>query len=131
MSAAVSAVQAGVAQMQAAMASAQLSAPTISGGGGGVAVPGFAVGGIFDAGPRIIGVGEDGPEAVLPIAKIVPLFRAAFNEVGFQQEQKKGGGSTGVDGAVFNLVVDGVMLESVLKPRIHESNDLDFRMAGR
>lgn len=52
-------------------------------------VPSFywaAKGGIFDA-PQIIGVGEAGKEAVVPIKQLVPLLADALREIGLDDQQ--------------------------------------------
>lgn len=57
-------------------------------------VPSFhwaAKGGIFD-GPQIIGVGEAGKEAVVPLKKLVPLLAEALHTIGVDEAPDGGGG---------------------------------------
>lgn len=50
-----------------------------------------AKGGIFD-GPQIIGVGEAGKEAVVPLKKLVPLLAEALHTIGVDEAPDGGGG---------------------------------------
>lgn len=110
-------VQSGIDKIKSIINGAHLSLPKfkvphfkISGGklpwgiGGqgtkpSISVEWYAKGGIFDV-PSIIGVGERGPEAVLPIDRLSDLMATAISELGGV------GGNTyyvfNVDGAVVN-----------------------------
>lgn len=114
-------VQSGIDKIKSIINGAHLSLPKfkvpyfkISGGklpwgiGGqgtkpSISVEWYAKGGIFDV-PAIIGVGERGPEAVLPIDRLSDLMASAISELGGM------GGNTyyvmNVDGAVVNSTAE-------------------------
>ena len=85
-----------------------------------ISVSWYAKGGIFDA-PKVIGVGEAGPEAVVPLsgAKMMPFAKAIASEMAAH------GGSTNT----FYITVDGAQNPEEFADRLVRQIQMRTRMA--